>query len=479
MSRPARSVRKLRSGVVLLAFAGLGACATNGEQGDSIPAGADISLPGEFTAAGDRPYGELRAETEQNLFGLFESKSLHALIREALDHNPDLNATARRLEATRLLVRQATAQQLPRADLNASSERSRSGGSVSRSRTGRAGVSWELDLWGRLADQSTAARQNYRAAEQDYRAARNSLAAQVARSWLLLWALGEVIAIEQERIRILGRLKETTATYYREGLTDFEDVGVVQIEFESARAELDEFEEQRRGAQRDLEVLLGRYPDASVRPDHGLPGVRQPELVVPAAVLAERPDIQAAFAVISARTALADAAYKAMLPSITLGAAATRLSEKGALGSPGSFGSTSGWSLVAGLTQPLFQGGALLAVAEASSAEAEAAVFDYRQTVLTAMYEVEQALSQDQSLANRHSYYRIAADHAGRVLADYTLRYRNGLADILDLLQVQKQVLDLESALAQVQAARLDNRIVLGLALGLGVISRVDQSNDD
>ena len=165
-----------------------------------------------------------------------------------------------------------------------------------------------------------------------------------------------------------------------------------------------------------------------------------------------------------------------MLPSINIGAEVTRLSESDLFGGTAS---SSGWSIVAGLTQPLFQGGALLAEAEASSAQAEAAVFDYKQAVLAAMQEVEQSLSRDRSLARRHSYYAAASDEAGRVLADYTLRYRNGLADILDLLDVQKQVLDLESALTQVQAARLDNRIVLGVALGLGLGSRTDPTNND
>lgn len=454
--------------LVPLLVAGLAACASHEERSNEALVDVANALPVNFSEVGGQAYGELRNGAQQELLDLFDSEALTGLIREALAHNPDLNATARRLEANRLLVRQVTAQQLPRVDAGVNTGRSKNAGRSGHSRSGRIGVSWELDLWGRLADQSVVARKNYDAQAQNFQAACNSIASQVARSGLLLWALSEVILIEQERIRILQNLMDTTAIYYREGLTKFEDVGVINIELESARAELDGLKENYRSAQRDLEVLLGRYPDASIRWGHELPVVRQPNLIVPAVVLAERPDIQAAFSVVIARTKLSDVAYRAMLPSITLGSSISRLSGSAVLGE------TSEWSLVAGLTQPLFHGGALLAEAEASSSEAEAAIFDYKQTVLLAMQEVEQALSRDRSLANRYGYYQVAEEQAERVLEDYKLRYRNGLIGILALLQVQQQTLDLKSALIQVQAARLDNRIVLGLALGLGVITEAE-----
>ncbi|MCV6626683.1 MAG: TolC family protein [Cellvibrionaceae bacterium] len=454
---------------LLLLVAGLVGCVSSERKTQESLAAVASALPSKFAEAGEQNYGELRQQVQRDLLALFDSQTLTALIREALANNADLNATAKRLQASRLLLRQVNAQQLPKADASIDAGREKNAGLSQSSRSRQLAISWELDLWGRLADQSAAARQLYAAEQQGLRAARNSIASQVARSGLLLWALAEVIAIEQQRIQILDSLKRTTATYYREGLTQLEDVGVVNIELESARAALDELQQNYVGAQRDLEVLLGRYPDASIQWGRELPVIKQPQLTVPAALLAERPDIQAAFAAVIAGSKLSDAAYKAMLPSITLGAAASRLSGAALLGD------SADWSLVAGLSQPLFQGGALLAEAEASSAKAEAAVFDYKQTVLSAMQEVEQALSQDRSLARRSAYYQVAKQQAERVLEDYKMRYRSGLVGILELLQVQQQTLDLRSALIQVQAARLDNRIVLGLALGLGVNSEAEQ----
>lgn len=455
--------------LILLLLKGLCGCTSFDEANRADLATIESSLPARFSAIGAQSYGELRTKTQQSLFDLFGSKMFSDLVREALANNADLNAAARRLESSRLLVRQVTAQQLPRADASINSGRIKNGGKSSRSHSGSVAISWELDLWGRLADQSIAAQKNYDVAEKHFLAARNSIASQAARRALLLWALDEVYTIEKKRVLILQNLMDTTSKYYREGLTEFEDVGVINIELESARAELASLVEQYRSAQRDLEVLLGRYPEASIQWDQGLPDIKNPDLIVPAAVLAERPDIQAAFSLVIAHTKETDAAYKALLPSITLGSTVSRLSDSASLAD------ISAWSLVAGITQPLFQGGILLAEAQASSSKAEAAVFDYKQTVLLAMQEVEGALSLDRSLANRYGYYQIAASQAESVLKDYTLRYRNGLIGILELLHVQQQTLDLRSVLVQMQAARLDNRIVLGLALGLGVLSAKEQ----
>jgi outer membrane protein TolC len=127
------------------------------------------------------------------------------------------------------------------------------------------------------------------------------------------------------------------------------------------------------------------------------------------------------------------------------------------------------WSLLGQLTQPLFDGGRLRAEAEIADLGAEQKYWAYRETLLNAVSEVENALSLEKSLEAQQQYIQQALDSAERSQQMYTRKYRQGLSTFLELLQIQEEAFDLESELTQLTYQRLSNRITLGLALGLGV----------
>ncbi|MCK2182749.1 TolC family protein, partial [Halomonas getboli] len=127
------------------------------------------------------------------------------------------------------------------------------------------------------------------------------------------------------------------------------------------------------------------------------------------------------------------------------------------------------WSLLGQLTAPLFQGGQLKAAADIAELEGAHAYQAYRETLLEAVGEVQDAIGLETSLARRQADTAEALASARRSLAQYTERYRAGLVDLVDLLDVQQQTYDLEVSRNDLIESRLTNRIDLGLALGLGV----------
>jgi outer membrane protein TolC len=181
--------------------------------------------------------------------------------------------------------------------------------------------------------------------------------------------------------------------------------------------------------------------------------------------LARRPDLQQAYREIVSAEYDARVAYKALLPSVSL--------ELGLSGSGGEISdalfASPLWSLLGQLTQPLFDGGRLRAEAEIADLSAEQKYWAYRETLLNAVTEVENALSLEKSLQAQQIHIQQALESAERSSRMYTRKYRQGLSTLLELLQIQEETYDLESQLTQLTYQRLSNRITLGLALGLGV----------
>ncbi|HEC73693.1 MAG TPA: TolC family protein, partial [Methylophaga aminisulfidivorans] len=183
-----------------------------------------------------------------------------------------------------------------------------------------------------------------------------------------------------------------------------------------------------------------------------------------AQTLARRPDLQAAYLAIEANQYRTEVAYKQLLPSLDITAAL-----QDAASSPNSALMVSPlWSLLGQLTAPIYQGGELRAAAKEAELNEAYSYQSYRDTLLTAINEVEQYLSLETNLASREQHIATALQSAQNSLAQYQKSYRTGLVDILDLLTVQQQTYNLEASLDNLVYLRLINRINLGLALGLG-----------
>ena len=154
-----------------------------------------------------------------------------------------------------------------------------------------------------------------------------------------------------------------------------------------------------------------------------------------------------------------------MLPSINLEAALTDIAD-----SPKDALLTNPlWSVLGQLTAPLYKGGQLKTAAEIAELNTAIAYQSYRETLLNAVLEVENALGSERSLMKQQGQIETALNHARNNLAHYRNSYQSGLVTILDLLAIQQNTYDLEEQLDQVIFQRLSNRIDLGLALGLGV----------
>lgn len=391
---------------------------------------------------------------------LIDSPELAQLVSLALANNPDLQQTLIAVQISESQWQQAHGNRLPEANLDfngTKEENSQANYNTSLS------ISWQLDLWQQLGDLSRAAEQDVEQQQRLYQAAQDTLTSNVMIGWLDLISQQATINIQAKRVKSLASYESFIVQRYRNGLGTLEDLASARTSLASAQATQEAYQENFLQQQRALKALLGDHNTILPTLPSALPSVLTPLAELPEQTLARRPDLQAAYAAVAASDLRSAAAYKDMLPKISLQAALndSATSPRDALLT------NPLWSLLGNLTAPLYQGGKLRAAAQEAELETARAYQNYRSTLLTAVTEVEDALGLEQSLSRQQSHLETALSNAKNTLEQYRKSYRSGLVDMLDLLIVERETFDLAIELNQINANRLTNRITLGLALGL------------
>ncbi len=398
----------------------------------------------------------------------FDSVALHNFVAVVLANNIDIKTAAARMELSRQALEISSGQRWPQltVDLKQEKTHSEKNGDSFHEQTLSvlASVTWELDLWGRLADLVRADGADYRAAAHDFQSVRLSFVAQTVRAWLRSVAAGRSLSLVQQTCASLQVSEEHQQRYYERGLIQAEDVRQLRDERLRCEEQLSELARRQREELRQLQLLAGVYPAANLLTDQELPLIdTQIPAGLPATLLERRPDILAAKERIVALDARTLAAQKKLLPTLSLtasgGLASSDLHNLLRHG-----GST--WDLVSNLTLPLFQGGALRGQIAVNSSQARLAWLDYKKTVLNAFAEVESALDKEQDLCRREQGKQRDLAHAVNHEQTLWQHYLSGDESLTRVLAARRQILTDRRDLLELKTERLLNRVQLHLALG-------------
>ena len=412
----------------------------------------------------------------------FNDPTLRGLISDAMAHNNDLLAAAANLDQARAGARITLANQLPVVGANFSAQRSAivtdpttaaqaGGGATAQSSrlyinnfSLGGSLSWEIDLWGRLTDETRASYKDAKAAYADLAGAQLSIAARVSQSWFALIEARQQRELAERDTEARERNLRVTERRYERGVSSSLDVRLSRSALGSSQANLALRQRLEMEASRALEVLLGRYPAAELEAAENLPVL--PPLAgagAPGDILARRPDLIAAEARMEGSGLRARAARKQLLPQLTLSSrAGTSGPDFSDLTDPRRLAG----NMVGGLFQPLFQGGRLIANSKRARAAAEASLYTYVQTVLGAYQEAENAIAAETLLAAREDALRLAFEEAAAAEDLTERRYASGAATIFNLLDAQTRRISSESQYIQAQQQRVSNRVQLYLAIG-------------
>ena len=449
--------------VIALLAAGVSACALKSPPPpDEIRPQAlpNLTVPEQWTekggAAGPVPSGWLAA---------FNDSRLDALVREAIENNPDLRVAATRVEQAASYVKLAGATLYPQVNLLA-----RGGGTLSGDSSGLEGVgifaSWELDLWGRVRAGREAAQFQYQSAALDAEYSRQSIAALVAKSWFLATEARLQKASAEEMMRSAQRLAELARDRLRVGKGDEYDVALAQASAQTYRDVVQQLDLSYRQALRALEALIGRYPAAALEVPPQLAAKPGPVPVgMPAELLERRPDVVAAERRIALAFYRTEEAKAARLPRISLTAAVTSISSDLFVLKDRD---NPVWSAGGSLLAPLYLGGALQSQVEIRTGEQKQAVAEYGRVGARAFGEVENALSLGFTLEERAAILAEVVAQNERALELANVRFRVGSGDLRAVQQQQVAVYGARTSLLRVRSEQLVQRVNLYLALGGG-----------
>ncbi len=488
--------------LILLAATALAGC--NFAPQYKQPVAPVSNLYPEATPAGGR------LATEIGWRDFFADPQLQQYLAAALERNRDLAQSVARIEQARAQYRIQDAQRLPEIGLQARGTRTRTplsalgfgdalggggtgtgdggtgnggtdggipvdtGGSptsitFNQFNVGVAVTSFELDFWGRVRNLSDAARARYLATVEAERSFRLSLIGQVAAAYYTIRsgeeriALAErTVAARREGLRIARRRMEAGVT----SSVDFDQSAILVTQAETELAELNRTTGQSRNL---LTVLVGGPVEGTLpapRPIADSGQFAGLDAGLPSALLANRPDIVAAEYQLRAANADIGAARAAFFPNIALtgnyGFASSSLGDL--------FGSNfQSWSFGGALNLPIFDWGRRSATLRLTRAQADELVAAYQRQVQEAFREVADALVGRRRYAEQIEAQGRAVEAQRRLARTARLRYDNGIAIYLEVLDAERNLFAAEQQLLALRAADLQNGVSLYVALGGGL----------
>ncbi|NCT96328.1 MAG: efflux transporter outer membrane subunit [Comamonadaceae bacterium] len=424
-------------------------------------------VPQTYPQAADTAGVRSAADTAWRDF--VQDARLRELVQRALDNNRDLRVATLNIERVRAQYQIQRANQFPTIGVAASGNRqpNGSGGIQSTYSVGLALSTWEIDFFGRLGALKEAALADYLASEQARNAAQTSLVSAVISSWLSLQTNEALLAITRQTQATREDSLRLTKLRFDNGAASALDLRQAESLAATARAALAQQQRARALDVNALNLLVGEPVPAELlqvaEGDAAL--LADVPAGLPSDLLTRRADIRQAEQTLIAANANIGAARAAFFPRITLTASAgTASSDLSGLFKDGSWGFT--LNPVALL--PIFDAGRNRAGLQSAEVSRDIAVAQYEKAIQTAFREVADALAGRATLADQLQAQRdqVTAEEDRFRLAD--LRYRNGVASFLDVLDAQRALFAAQQAEAQTRLALQQNRVALYAALGGG-----------
>jgi len=478
MSAPSERRRLVRAACAGLLLA---SCAVGPSYTRPAPPAAPGYTPGPLApttaAAGTAQTFVVSDHLIPDWWRLLHAPAIDALVADALAHSPTIEAAEAALRRSEASLRAGYGIFFPQADLSAGVSRQRYSparvgsplpGSVFNLFTVSGNVSYPLDLWGGqrrtvevLAAQAEGERYALVAARLVLSSNVVNTAIAAAAYRAQLDATRELIRLEQDQVD-LGQAQAEAGT------VPYANVLTLQSQQATTRATLPVLQQRLDQAESLLATLTGHFAGGWSPPAVALSELALPAelpLSLPAALVRQRPDVLIAETELHASTAQIGVATAAMLPNVTLGASygANNPVLADLTASNSVF-----WSLLAGVTQPLFRGGMLYYQRKAAIAARDQALANYRQTVLAAVAQVADSLHALGNDADAVDAQREALKMAADAFGLIEINYDAGLANYLQVLTANTQFLQSRLATIQAEAQRLQDTVALFAALGGG-----------
>ena len=412
-------------------------------------------------------------------FEVFKDPELQQLVRIAMVENYDLRRAGARINAARANLGLARSEQLPQFEASADLTTNRFSSNGQLAGSGQGGqrrsfgsvllnlLTFEIDVWGRLRNQTKAARAELRATEEDRKAVMTTVVGDVAANYFNLLELDSQLDIAKRTLAAREESLRLIQIRQQGGLATLLDVRQAEELVYQASQTIPDTERAMEQTENQISLLLGNNPGPITR---GLPLAQQQDLPavpagLPSSLLERRPDIRAAEENLVAQRALVSAAKAAYFPRISLtGLLGFQSNQLSSLFT----GPSRAWTFIPQLTQPIFTGGRLKSNVKFARAQQEFALVTYQQTIQNAFREVSDALIQYRKVRE----IRIQQELLVTTLQDRSrlayLRYQGGVDSLLNALDSDRELFEAQLNLTQTKRDELVSVVQLYKALGGG-----------
>lgn len=438
----------------------------------------DVTVPADWSS--EYPWRKINP-SDQSAKGpwweVFGDSELNQLESAALESNHSLKVAAARLEQAKATVTVASAGLYPQVNLNAGAARSSTSANRPRSSPAIAPVSttqndftlglsvnYEADLFGRIHSQVEGAEASTQQAQSDYENVRLLLSAEIASDYYALRALDAELDVVRQSIELERKALEFVKIRHDFGDATGLDLAQQQAELDGTITQLDTLEQQRTQFQHALATLSGKPAPGFVIAANPLTG-QPPQFPValPSDILERRPDVASAERAMAVANAQIGVARAAFYPSVILSPMAGL--ESASLATLVNASSVF-WSFGVSAVQSIFDAGRNRANLAFAQAGYTATIENYRQTVLTAMQEVEDGLSGSVILERAEQNTQKAVDSSSHVLELATARYEGGIGTHLDVISAQQSLVTFRRQQVQISSQRFQMEIYLIKSLG-------------
>jgi len=430
--------------------------------------GSDTVAPTDQTSIGDLKW-----------FEVFKDEELQKLVRTAMIQNYDLRAAVARINAARANLGLARSDQFPQFEGSADLTTARASRNGSVGASGQGGrtrsigsvflslLTFELDVWGRLRQQTKAARAELQASKEDRKAVMTTVVGDVATGYFSLLELDSELDIDKRTLATREDSLRLIKLRQQGGVATMLDVRQAEELVYQASETIPDTEREIEQTENQISLLLGNNPGSIAR---GQSLTQQQELPavppgLPSSLLERRPDIRAAEENLVAQHALVYAAKAAYFPRISLtgllGFQSNQLSNLFT-------GPSSAWSFIPQITQPIFTAGRLKSNVKFAKAQQDLALVQYQQTIQTAFRDVSNALVQYRKVKEiRTQQELLVTTLLDRSRLAY-LRYEGGVDTLLNALDADRDLFNAELSLTQTKRNELLSLVQLYKALGGG-----------
>jgi NodT family efflux transporter outer membrane factor (OMF) lipoprotein len=461
----------------------LGGCLLSADKPD--PA---LDIPQAYGRGPQKPELADAAVPSLDWWRGFHSKELTELIEEARVANLDIAAAIAQIVQADAQARVAGAPLLPAIAANGSATRARpsqslgsglgSGGPSERNDlTASLTASYEIDFWGKNRAALRAAEETAVASRYNREVVSLTTVVATANAYFQVLAAQDRLRIARENVASASRILNLIRQQFSAGTAS--DLNIAQQEslLNTQRASIPPLEETLQQNQAALALLIARPPERAIIRGGSMRAIAIPRVTpgLPSELLAQRPDIRQAEANLAAANANVYNARAQMLPSVTLtGEGGYESAVLKTLFRPES----AFYTLTAGLTQPIFEGGRLQGNLDLQKGLQDQLLQNYRKAVISAFTDVDKALIAIRQTAQTERLQRDVVVSSRRAFELSEQQLRAGTLNLITLLQVQQTLFQAEDALSQTRLARLQAIVSLYQALGGGWLPKpVEASN--